>query len=173
MPRQLPTLERIAYPTLSHLRSLERKSPLLPLHSSRAIPGNGGETGYAWREVMRGFFALGAGFAFLGVLAGAFGAHALRGSIPDDLFEAFRTGALYHLIHALALVGLGLGGATLPEKPTRLAGLGFCVGIVLFSGSLYAMALTGYRAFGAVTPFGGVAFLFGWAALFHAGLKAR
>lgn len=123
--------------------------------------------------MLRAYVVLGALFGFFAVLAGAFGAHALRESISEEFLDAYRTGALYHLIHSLVLVGIGLGGASLPQKPTRMAGLSFCVGIVLFSGSLYALALTGIRMFGAVTPLGGVAFLVGWASLCWAGLKAK
>jgi uncharacterized membrane protein YgdD (TMEM256/DUF423 family) len=107
---------------------------------------------------------------FLGVALGAFGAHALRSrleSLPDAArrMEWWETAARYQLWHALAigLVALLLARADAP--PARIAGGAFVVGVFLFSGSLYAMTLTGVRAFGAVTPFGGLAFLVGWGAL--------
>src|SRR4051812_1924597 len=100
----------------------------------------------------RGVLALGAVFMLLGVAAGAFGAHALRTRIAPDLLAVFQTGVQYHLVHAVALVALGALWIARPE----MAGLGLialllAVGIVVFSGSLYALALTGVRAFGAVT----------------------
>ena len=99
--------------------------------------------------------ALGALFMLLGVALGAFGAHALRGRIAPDLIAVFETGARYHLIHALALIVVGLDLARRPSRALRAAGVLFAAGIVLFSGSLYALALTGVRVWGAVTPLGG------------------
>lgn len=116
---------------------------------------------------MRKFLEIGSVFGFFGVAAGAFGAHWLRERVGPDLLEVFRTGALYQLVHALALAGLGLSGVRLGAWGER-AGWLFVVGIVLFSGSLYAMALTGVRAWGAVTPLGGVCFLAGWLCLMAA-----
>jgi uncharacterized membrane protein YgdD (TMEM256/DUF423 family) len=105
----------------------------------------------------------------LAVVLGAFGAHALRGYLAnmpdgDSRQRVWETAAHYHLVHALAvavaayLAGKG-SGSSLPVA----AGLCFLGGIVLFSGSLYAMGLTGIRALGAITPFGGLAFIAGWA----------
>jgi len=105
--------------------------------------------------------ALGALSAFLAVALGAFGAHALRDRLAPDLLAVFETGARYHLVHALAIVVVGFAEARLPA--VRVSGILFLVGTLLFSGSLYALALTGVRAFGAVTPLGGLAFLVGWA----------
>ncbi len=97
----------------------------------------------------------------LGVGSGAFGAHALEAHIDDArLIEVWHTGAKYHLIHALALLGV----AAHPGQPDR-AGWLFVAGIVLFSGSLYLMTLTGARWLGAITPLGGVAFIAGWLTL--------
>lgn len=97
----------------------------------------------------------------LGVALGAFGAHGLEGRIDDpDLLEVWNTAARYHLLHALALLGV----AGHPNQPS-LAGWLFVVGIVLFSGSLYAMTLTGMKALGAITPLGGVCFIAGWLVL--------
>jgi len=105
--------------------------------------------------------ALGALSAFLAVALGAFGAHALRDRLAPDLLAAFETGARYHLVHAVAIVVVGFAEARLPA--VRVSGILFLVGTLLFSGSLYALALTGVRGWGAVTPLGGLLFLVGWA----------
>ena len=109
----------------------------------------------------------------LGVALGAFGAHALRGRLTPDLLAVFETGVRYQMYHALALFGAAvlavrLPGTTLPV----LAGWLFVIGILVFSGSLYALALTGVRGLGAVTPIGGVAFLAGWVLLAVALMRA-
>jgi uncharacterized membrane protein YgdD (TMEM256/DUF423 family) len=119
----------------------------------------------------RRFWLLGCGFALLAVAAGAFGAHALRGRLDPAALGVFETAARYQMYHALALLGVALllpalrSGAGL----ARAAGYCFAAGIVLFSGSLYALALSGVRVLGAITPLGGVAFLAGWALLALAG----
>ncbi len=110
--------------------------------------------------------ALGAVLMLLGVAAGAFGAHGLRDAVAPELLSAWKTGAHYHLIHALALIVIGSWTRT----PTVAAWL-LLVGIVLFSGSLYAMTLTGIRGLGAITPLGGLSFMAGWAALAVAATK--
>lgn len=106
--------------------------------------------------------ALGALFAFAGVAAGAFGAHALRDRLDPGMLAVFETGARYHLIHALALIVVGLDLGRRPSRALRAAGVLFAAGIVVFSGSLYTLALTGVRAWGAVTPLGGLCFLVAW-----------
>ena len=111
------------------------------------------------------FGMLGAILGFIGVAAGAFGAHALRDRLPADMLQVFETGARYQLMHALALVGVALAGTRSAGRALATAGWMFAAGIVLFSGSLYALALTGTRAWGAVTPLGGLCLLAGWAAL--------
>lgn len=111
------------------------------------------------------FVLLGALSAFIGVAAGAFGAHALRSRLAPDLLAVFDTAARYQLIHALALLAVAWACARWPAAPVRWAGWCFVAGTLLFSGSLYALALTGVRALGAVTPLGGVAFLLGWLVL--------
>lgn len=110
------------------------------------------------------FGVMGAISAFLGVAAGAFGAHALRGRLSPDLLQAFETAARYQLIHALALVALAITLKLAPSRATRAAGWLFVAGTVLFSGSLYALALSGVRMLGAITPFGGMCLLTGWLA---------
>lgn len=100
--------------------------------------------------------------AFLGVALGAFGAHALSARVDPSLMEVYRTGVLYHLVHALAMFGCGLFLLQRDDRRLRLASAFFLGGVVLFSGSLYIMTVTGLRWLGAVTPLGGVAFLAGW-----------
>ncbi len=111
------------------------------------------------------FVTLGAASAFISVAAGAFGAHALRARLAPDLLAVFETGARYQMFHALAMVAAAWAVGRFPGGAAAAAGWLFLAGTVLFSGSLYALALTGVRALGAVTPLGGVAFLAGWAAL--------
>ncbi len=107
---------------------------------------------------------------FLGVALGAFGAHGLRGRVSPDLLEIFRTGVLYHLLHAVALLALALAGGRL-RAGRAVAWLWTC-GIAVFSGSLYLLTFTGARWLGAVTPAGGLALMAGWATLVVAGLAA-
>ena len=113
----------------------------------------------------RVFFALGAVLAALGVAAGAFGAHALRGRLTPDLLIVFETGVRYHLIHALGLLSVAWAATHWPGQAINAAGWLLLVGILLFSGSLYDLSLGGVRALGAITPVGGVAFIAGWLAL--------
>lgn len=121
----------------------------------------------------RTFLALGALSAAVSVAAGAFGAHALRARLSPDLLAVFETGARYQMFHALALVAVAWAWTRFPGPAVTWAGWLFVAGTVLFSGSLYALTLTGVRALGAVTPFGGVAFIAGWIALAAAALRAR
>ena len=116
------------------------------------------------------FWILGCVAAFVGVAAGAFGAHALRSRLAPDLLAVFETGARYQMYHALALLGVALL-ASRGAASGALSAAGWLVvaGIVLFSGSLYALALSGVRVLGAITPLGGVCFLAGWLALAWAG----
>jgi len=107
---------------------------------------------------------LAAFLGFSGVALGAFGAHGLRDRVSPAMLEVYRTGVLYHLIHALAVLGLARGAGRV-RRAAVVAGL-FAGGVALFSGSLYLLALTGVSALGAVTPIGGLAFLAGWALLF-------
>jgi uncharacterized membrane protein YgdD (TMEM256/DUF423 family) len=111
------------------------------------------------------FGTLGAVSGLLAVAAGAFGAHAMRARLSADLLAAFETGARYQMYHALALLVVAWAATRWPGPPMRAAGWLFVAGTVIFSGSLYLLALTGARGFGAVTPVGGLAFLAGWLAL--------
>jgi len=105
---------------------------------------------------------MGALSAFIAVALGAFGAHALKAQLTPDLLAIFETGARYHLVHALAVFAMGEAQAREPARGWAAAGIAFVIGTVIFSGSLYALAMTGVRLWGAVTPFGGVALLVGW-----------
>jgi uncharacterized membrane protein YgdD (TMEM256/DUF423 family) len=111
------------------------------------------------------FATLGAVSGLLAVAAGAFGAHALRARLSAELLAAFETGARYQLYHALALLFVAWAATHWPGPPVRAAGWLFVAGTVIFSGSLYVLALTGARGVGAATPVGGLAFLAGWASL--------
>ena len=111
------------------------------------------------------FALLGAISAFVSVVAGAFGAHALRARLSAELLQTFTTGATYQMYHALALLAVAWLSTQTPHPAVRVAGWLFIAGTVLFSGSLYALALSGVRALGAITPIGGVCFLGGWLAL--------
>jgi uncharacterized membrane protein YgdD (TMEM256/DUF423 family) len=117
------------------------------------------------------FLALGALSAFVSVAAGAFGAHALRSRVAPDLLATFETGARYQMYHALGLLAVAWAASRWPGALTSAAGWLLVAGTVLFSGSLYALVLSGVRALGAVTPVGGVAFLAGWALLAWAALR--
>jgi uncharacterized membrane protein YgdD (TMEM256/DUF423 family) len=113
---------------------------------------------------------LGAIFAGLAVAAGAFGAHGLRTRITPHLLEVFEKGAYYQMVHALALIAVGVIAMQRTSTALTVAGVGFAIGILLFSGSLYALALGGPTDLGKITPFGGLAFLVGWTALAVAAL---
>jgi uncharacterized membrane protein YgdD (TMEM256/DUF423 family) len=106
---------------------------------------------------------IGAALGFLGVALGAFGAHGLRDRLAPGMLEVYRTGVLYHLLHAVALLAVGLGADRL-ARPRAVATL-FAAGVVIFSGSLYALALTGVGALGAVAPVGGLLLMAGWVTL--------
>lgn len=114
----------------------------------------------------RSFLVLGSVFALLAVAFGAFGAHALRARLTSDQLAIYQTGVQYQMYHALGLVILG---AIIPHLSNVALGLFagrlFVVGIILFSGSLYVLAMGGKRFIGAITPFGGLAFIAGWLCL--------
>jgi uncharacterized membrane protein YgdD (TMEM256/DUF423 family) len=109
---------------------------------------------------------LGAILGALGVGIGAFGAHGLKPIVSADMLANFETGVRYHLMHALALFAAAFVATRFPQSTLPLtAGWLFAAGILIFSGSLYLMALTGMRWLGAITPIGGVAMIAGWACL--------
>ncbi len=119
------------------------------------------------------FLVVGAVAALLAVAFGAFGAHALKTRIAPDLMPVYRTGVEYHFYHALGLLLIGLAAFHLPDSAyLRSAGWAMLAGIVLFSGSLYLLALTGLTWLGAITPFGGTAFIAAWALFATAVIKA-
>jgi len=111
------------------------------------------------------FFSLGALSGLVSVAAGAFGAHTLRARLSPESLAVFETGARYQMYHALALLAVAWVASRWPGSLPQLAGWLFVTGTVLFSGSLYALALTGARWLGAITPLGGVALLAGWLCL--------
>ncbi|HET7628651.1 MAG TPA: DUF423 domain-containing protein [Bacillales bacterium] len=111
---------------------------------------------------MKGFVALGSLMAFLGVVIGAFGAHSLKNIVTGKWADIYETGVHYHLIHALALILVGILADKFPGTFMQAAGWLLFAGIVLFSGSLYVMSITKISVLGAITPIGGVAFLAGW-----------
>jgi uncharacterized membrane protein YgdD (TMEM256/DUF423 family) len=119
----------------------------------------------------RNFLLVGALAAFIGVALGAFGAHGLRTRVSSEMLVVFETGVRYHMYHAFAILIVALALGRLDGWLIRAAGWLFTAGIVLFSGSLYALALSGVTVLGAVTPIGGLAFLLGWACLAIAALR--
>jgi uncharacterized membrane protein YgdD (TMEM256/DUF423 family) len=111
------------------------------------------------------FFGLGAGSALVAVAAGAFGAHGLRGRLTPELLAVFETASRYQMYHAFGLLAVAWAVSRWPGALPVWAGWLFVAGTVLFSGSLYILALTGVRWWGAVAPLGGLAFLAGWLCL--------
>jgi len=112
------------------------------------------------------FVGIGAICAFLSVALGAFGAHLLKGRLAADMLANYQTGVQYQMMHSLGLIAIGLAAAYLPgSKHLARAGWSMLIGIVLFSGSLYILSLSGIKMLGAITPLGGIAFLFGWYSL--------
>ncbi len=119
----------------------------------------------------RVFFVLGSLSGLLGVAAGAFGAHGLRGRLTPELLDVYETAVRYQLFHALALLAVAWAVTRWPGSLANAAGWLFVAGTLLFSGSLYVLSLTGIRWLGAITPLGGVAFLAGWGCLIWTALR--
>jgi len=111
------------------------------------------------------FFAIGALSGFIGVALGAFGAHALKGRLDPDLLATFEVGVRYQMYHAFALLAVGWAQTRWRGKVLNASGWLFFSGTVIFSGSLYALSLSGMRWLGAVAPVGGIALLAGWLCL--------
>jgi uncharacterized membrane protein YgdD (TMEM256/DUF423 family) len=111
------------------------------------------------------WIAVAAGYGFLGVVLGAFGAHALRARLGEEMLAVYRTGVEYHFVHALALLAVALLARASPSPQLNASAWCFALGVLVFSGSLYALALSGVKVLGAVTPIGGLLFLAGWALL--------
>ena len=112
--------------------------------------------------MLRVLLLLAALFGFTGVGLGAFAAHGLKGQLSAEYLAVFQTGVHYQMLHALALLGLAALWQRLGGRLLTAAGVCFCVGILLFSGSLYALTLSGISALGMITPVGGLALLGGW-----------
>lgn len=121
--------------------------------------------------MIRWWCMLGAVNGLLSVAAGAFAAHGLRGKLEPRMLEVFETAARYQMYHGLALLAVAWLSAQAPSAIATSAGWCLLIGIVLFSGSLYAMTLTGVTKLGAITPIGGMLFLVGWALLMAAGWR--
>ncbi|MCK0469991.1 DUF423 domain-containing protein [Halalkalibacter sp. APA_J-10(15)] len=111
------------------------------------------------------FLFLGSIIMALSVVIGAFGAHGLEGKLSERMMKNYQTGVQYHMIHGIGLLVVGLLALKMTSGVLTGAGWSFVVGIVLFSGSLYVMALTGITKLGAITPIGGLAFIVGWVLL--------
>ncbi len=120
----------------------------------------------------RTWFGLGAGLALIAVMTGAFGAHGLKDRLSADDLDIWKTAAQYQMYHALGLLAVAYAAGRWGGGLTTAAGWLFVAGIVLFSGSLYALSTSGARVLGAVTPFGGLCFIAGWVALIAAAVKA-
>jgi len=120
------------------------------------------------------FWLISAGiFGFLSVGLGAFGAHALKTVLDEYGKSIYEKAVLYQMFHTIALFVVGILQHLVKDASFSIAGWGFLIGILLFSGSLYLVAVTGIKWFGVITPFGGVAFLFGWFWLVLTIIKGR
>lgn len=111
----------------------------------------------------------GAAAGFLGVAIGAFGAHSLKPYILPELIDSYKTGVLYHLIHAAVILSIGFSG----KREFNIAAILFSLGIILFSFSLYIYALTGLKLIAIITPIGGISFLAGWISIILISLKKQ
>lgn len=127
------------------------KKQLLQRWSNSSIP-------HMNRSFLKIAFLIGA----LSVILGAFGAHALKDKLDPDLLNAYETGVRYQFYHAFALIAVGVLYAAYSNQAMKWAGYFFIAGIILFSGSLYLLCLTGHKWIGAITPIGGAAFIAGW-----------
>ncbi len=107
-----------------------------------------------------------------GVAAGAFGAHALKTRLQPDMLAVFETAARYQMYHAMAIVCLGLLSSRIDQSLLQVSGFSLLGGTLLFSGSLYALVLTGNRSLGAITPIGGALLIFGWLMLSVVAMRA-
>ena len=134
--------------------SIDPVRPVLPVHA--------------------GLLCAAAGLGLLGVLAGTFGAHGLKSRLTPDMLAIFEAGVRYHLIHAVALLAIAVLAALTPQsRLVRASGGCMVIGIAIFSGSLYALALTGQTKLGMITPFGGASFMLGWLLLVIWALRDR
>lgn len=124
------------------------------------------------------FLAVGALLGGIAVALGAFGAHGLKKIVPADTVNTFQTGVQYQMYHALALIAVAIVFEKFPNKLMIWAGAAFCIGILLFSGSLYLLTIlkatgkVGMEGVGIITPFGGLFFIVGWLLLFAGVMKS-
>ena len=118
------------------------------------------------------FFAFGSGFSLLAVVFGAFGAHALRAKLAPEMLETFEVAVRYQMYHSLGLLAAAWADSQWSSHITTASGWCFFAGILIFSGSLYVLSLTGIRWLGAITPIGGLAFIAGWGCLTLAAMRA-
>ena len=124
--------------------------------------------------VPRFLIVLGSINAFLAIALGAFGAHGLKERISSEMLVVYQTGVQYHIIHSMALILLGLMARCFEhDRLPMWAGCLFMAGILVFSGSLYILSLTGVRGWGMVTPLGGLSFLAGWITLAAAAARGK
>lgn len=107
----------------------------------------------------------------LAVAVGAFGAHGLKAHLSEAMLQTFKTGVEYHFYHALGLLLIGVISVSIPSNLLNWSAIFLFAGIILFSGSLYVLAITGIKWLGAITPFGGISFIAGWVLLFFAVFK--
>ena len=121
----------------------------------------------------RHFFIIGALSALVGVSAGAFGAHGLQGRLDPEMLSIFEVGVRYQMYHAFGLIAAAWTQAKWPTRSATTGGWMFVAGTVLFSGSLYILSMTGEKWLGMIPPFGGLAFIAGWACMAWAAWKAR
>ena len=117
------------------------------------------------------FFAFGSGFALIAVITGAFAAHALKTRLSPDMFQVFEVAVRYQMYHALGLIAVAWAASQWSSQLITASGWLFVAGIVIFSGSLYILSLTGVRWLGAITPIGGVAFIIGWGCLLWTAIR--
>ena len=110
-------------------------------------------------------------FLILAVAIGAFGAHGLKNHLSDEMIQIYKTGVEYHFYHALGLLLVGILSISMPSGYIKWSAILLGAGIILFSGSLYALATTGVKGLTAITPFGGLSFIAGWVCLFIAVVK--
>jgi len=122
--------------------------------------------------VTRTFFVIGALLGFLGVALGAMGAHALSGRLTPDRLAIYETAVRYQMYHALALLAVAWAVGRFPGGASAAAGWAFAAGVLVFSGTLYALAFGAPRWLGAITPIGGLCFLAGWLLLAWSALRA-
>ena len=120
----------------------------------------------------RVFFLFGTVSALVGVAAGAFGAHGLKGRLDPEMLSVFEAGVRYQMYHAFALIAAAGVHTKWPSRFVRIGGWLFVIGTILFSGSLYLLSVSGVKWLGAITPLGGLAFLAGWGCIAWAAWRA-